>query len=167
MSDPSLAMQRAIVAALAADSELVAAIGARIYDTPSPAATFPYLTIGDDDVRDDSAEGIDAAEMTVQVNVWSRPSARPGWGECKAIAARVVKVIDQSLPVLDGFAVVSLDYEATNYLRDPDGLTRRAVITFNALVDAEDVVIIGEDLTLMDGATALTAMDGATALVRM
>lgn len=131
MSDPSLEVQVAIVAALKSAGALPAVIGARVYDAPPASPTFPYITLGDCQVLPDKADCIDGAELFLQVDVWSRGV---GYGEAKTIAnAVVVKLDDQPLTVA-AHSVIVFEHQSTNYLRDPDGLTRHAAITFRSLV---------------------------------
>jgi hypothetical protein len=136
MSDSSLALQSAIQPILVADGTLTALAANRIYDSVPGNATFPYLTLGEDHVIADRADCIDGAEVFVTIHAWSRPVS-PGWAEVKQIAAAVAAALDQSLPDIGAqHAVVTFEHEDTRYLRDPDGVTRHAVITFRVLTDA-------------------------------
>ncbi|MDP2124787.1 MAG: DUF3168 domain-containing protein, partial [Parvibaculum sp.] len=47
-----LALQKAVYAALSADTVLAALVAARIYDNPPDDAGFPYLTLGENEMRD-------------------------------------------------------------------------------------------------------------------
>lgn len=126
MSDPSLEMQAAIVAALQA-----ADLGAGIYDTARADASFPYITLGDGQVLPDKADGIDGAELFLQVDVWSRAV---GFPEAKTIAKGVIAALDDQPITVTGQDVIVFEHQETRYLRDPDGLTRHAAITFRSLV---------------------------------
>jgi hypothetical protein len=135
VSDPSLPLQAALVLALSGN--IGAEVGTRVYDQvpdpvpPATTATFPYVTLGDCQVLPDKAECIDGSEVYPQIDVWSRDV---GYPQVKRIAAAVKAVLDdQPLSVTD-FNVVLFQHEETRYLRDPDGLTRHAVILFKGLI---------------------------------
>jgi hypothetical protein len=132
MSDPSLEIQAAMVAALKAAGALPAVVGARVYDAvpTSPAPTFPYVTLGDCQVLPDKAGCIDGAEVSLQIDVWSRAT---GYGEAKAIGKAILAKLDDQPLTVTGHDVVVFEHASTNYLRDPDGLTRHVAITFRSL----------------------------------
>lgn len=130
MSDPSLELQGAIVAALKANGALPTVVGGRVYDAVPAGAVFPYITLGDGQVLPDKADCISGAEVILQVDVWSRST---GYPEVKTISkAVIVKLDDQPLTV-PGQDIIVFEHESTRYLRDPDGLTRHAAITFRSL----------------------------------
>lgn len=131
MSDPSLEMQAAIVAALKQGGALPTEVGDRVFDKVPAGAAFPYVSLGPLQVLPDKAGCIDGAELFQQIDVWSREA---GYPEVKKIAAAiVVKLDDQPLSVV-GHDVVVFEHSDTRYLRDPDGLTSHAVINFRSLI---------------------------------
>src|SRR6266540_3637692 len=124
MSDPSLELQAAIVVALRA----APIADGRIYDAVPTNAIFPYVSLGDCQVIPDKADCIDGVEVYPQVDVWSRSV---GYPETKAITKAVLTALDdQPLTVAD-FNLVVFEVQDVRYLRDPDGLTRHAAITFH------------------------------------
>lgn len=127
MSDPTLELQAAMVMALKGAS----IAGSRIYDVVPPSAVFPYVTLGDVQVLPDKADCIDGVEVFPQVDVWSRTQ---GYGEVKTIVKAIMDALDDQPLTLTGFAVVVFEHQSTQYLRDPDGLTRHAAITFRGLI---------------------------------
>lgn len=131
MSDPSLEVQAAIVAALRSNGALPPVVGKRVYDTVPANAAFPYISLGEGQVLPDKADCIDGAELSQQVDVWSRAV---GFPECKTIAKAVVAKLDDQPLNVAGSDVIVFEHEQTRYLRDPDGLTLHAAITFFALV---------------------------------
>lgn len=130
MSDPSLDIQGAVVAVLKSVGALPSVVGGRVYDAVPPGATFPYISLGDGQVLPDKADCIDGAEVILQIDVWSRAV---GYPEAKAIAKAVVAKLDDQPLSVPGQDVIVFEHESTRYLRDPDGLTRHAVITFRSL----------------------------------
>lgn len=131
MSDPSLPLQAAIVAALKGNSPAVAA--GRVYDSVPTSPSFPYVSLGDMQVLPDKADCIDGTEVFVQIDAWSRAV---GYPEVKALGAAIVAALDDHPPTVTGFECVVFELQSVNYLRDPDGLTRHAAISFRALLQA-------------------------------
>lgn len=129
MSDPSLELQAAMVAVLKGDSPAVAS--GRVYDSVPVGAAFPYVTLGDCQVLPDKAECIDGVEVYPQVDVWSR---EVGYGETKRIAKRILQLLDDVPLAVAGFHAVVFEIQSVNYLRDPDGLTRHAAMTFHGVL---------------------------------
>jgi Protein of unknown function (DUF3168) len=138
-TDPGVALQRAIVQALLADSAVAALVAKGVYDTVprdsdgSPSAPFPYVTFGETQTIPELSECTDAAETFVTLHTWSR---KVGFGEVKALSAAVITALhDQPLTLASG-AIQSLLMQDSRTLRDPDGITSHGVITFQILTDA-------------------------------
>jgi hypothetical protein len=131
MSDPSLALQKAMVDVLKAVGALPDVVGGRVYDDVAASAAFPYVSLGPAQVLPDKAGCIDGAEVFQQIDVWSRGV---GFPECKTIAQAIVAKLDDVNLTVDGWAVIVLEHQDTRYLRDPDGLTKHAAITFRSLL---------------------------------
>lgn len=129
MSDPSLELQAAIVAVLKGNSPPIA--GARVYDAAPVGAIFPYVTLGDCQVLPDKAECIDGVEVYPQIDVWSRGV---GYGEVKLLAKSILLLLDDIPLSVVGFNTVVFEVQDVRYLRDPDGLTRHAAITFHGIL---------------------------------
>lgn len=127
MSDPSDALQAALVTALKA-AQIAAG---RIYDTVPTNPVFPYVQIGDDQVIGDDVECAEISAITTRIHVWSRAI---GFPECKEICGAVRSALRATPLVLAGFTVAETRFEQTQYLRDPDGLTRHGVIEFTVTV---------------------------------
>lgn len=132
--DPSRDLQKAIVAALKADSDVTNLVGQRVYDAVPSGATFPYITIGGDEVTQDDAECLEGYEVFSQVDVWSRAVGQP---EMKQIAGAVRYALHDAVLTLDDYALVSLQHEITRYLADPDGSTHHAAVSLRALIDGD------------------------------
>ena len=128
MSDPSLELQAALVVRL---KNNCGAAADRVFDRPAANATFPYLTLGEGQVLPDKADCIDGVVCYPVINVWSRAV---GYLEAKAVAKAVLDALDDRPLAVEGFAVVVFELHELRYLRDPDGITSRAVITFHALI---------------------------------
>lgn len=135
MSDPALALQGALVAALKAAAPVTALIGQRVYDHVPPNSQFPYVTVGDDQTLADHAECLEGSvEIHTNLHVWSRP-AIPGKVEAKQIAGALVTLLNMAALTLSGYVLVLIEHETSHHLDDPDGITAHSVVTFRALID--------------------------------
>lgn len=119
------ALQKAIFAKL---NEATAIASGRIYDRVPADPTFPYITIGDEQVLDDGNTCDDGWEVFTDVHIWSRPTTGSKV-EVKDLLASVVSRLNTILTVT-GFTVVIHALENSRVFRDPDGLTEHAVLTF-------------------------------------
>lgn len=130
MSDPSGPLQQAILAALEAAPALPH--GAIVYDDVPQAAAFPYVSFGEGQVLPDKAACFeDDVEVFFSLDAWSRAQ---GFAQVKAIAAAIVDKLDEAELAVAGFRVIVLELQSVQYLRDPDGKTRRALISFRSLI---------------------------------
>lgn len=133
MSDPSLELQAAIVGKLKADAGVQAVVGQRVYDEVPPNPTFPYISIGDNQVLPDKADCIDGTEIFWQLDGWARDQTFP---MVKSISKAVVAALDDQEITVTGYAVIVCEINTINYLHDPDGITRHAAINFRFLIQA-------------------------------
>lgn len=132
-------LQKAIYSALTGSSPPLA--GGRVYDNPpdekkriaDTGAAFPYITIGDEQVLDAGNSCQDGWEVFHDVHIWSRPSTQSKV-ELKTILADVVDVLARQLTVTDFRTIVGA-LQSSRALRDPDGITEHAVLTFRFLLD--------------------------------
>jgi hypothetical protein len=131
MSDPSLELQAALVAALKASGALPSVVGGRVYDAVPASAVFPYVSLGDMQVIPDKSSCIDGVEIYPQIDVWSRAV---GYPEVKTITKAVLAALDDQPLVVAGFNVVVFEVQGVQYLRDPDGLTRHAAVTLHGIL---------------------------------
>lgn len=122
-------LQRAIFDILTAAS----IAGDRVFDRPPTNASFPYVTIGDEQVIDDGTTCADAWDVATDVHVWSRPESGSK-SELKTLIAQIVPLLATEIAVT-GFRNVSGNLETTRSFRDPDGITEHAVLTFRYLLD--------------------------------
>jgi uncharacterized protein DUF3168 len=129
MSDPSLELQQTLLAMLTGN--LGDVVGDKVYDEPPVNPAFPYVTLGDCQVLPDKADCIDGVIAYPIIHVWSQD---PGFTEAKTITRALLALLDDQDVAVAGFNVVVFEVESVNYLRDPDGLTRHAAITFHSLI---------------------------------
>ena len=129
MSDPTLPLTAAIVSALTTSSPPVLA---HIYDKVTPAATFPYVSIGPIQVIPDKADCIDGTEVFIQLDIWSQTASSV---EEKQISAAIVAALDDQDLTVSGYRAVIFQLQDINHLRDPDGLTWHGVLNMRALME--------------------------------
>ena len=133
MSDPSLELQAAIVGVLKNNAGVQAVVGQRVYDEIPPNPTFPYISLGDNQVLPDKADCIDGVEIFWQIDGWARD---PTFPMTKQISKAVVAALDDQQITVTGYAVIVCELNTTNYLHDPDGITRHVAISFRFLIQA-------------------------------
>jgi hypothetical protein len=125
-ADPSLALQKAITAALKGTTDA----GGNVFDTVPGSDPFPRITVGDGQSLPDYADCYDGTISVLQIDVWSRAV---GWPEAKRIASQVREALDDGEFALDEHHLEVITFEDAQFLRDPDGLTRHVALTFRAL----------------------------------
>lgn len=129
MNDPSLPLQKAVFDAL--DEALDGSAG--VYDrvptngAGKPTASFPYVTIGEDQIVSDADQCHDACTAFATVHVWSRAVGKV---EAKGLMATVCSTLDALLEI-DGFEVIAHGVDdGPRHMADLDGLTSHSVVTF-------------------------------------
>jgi hypothetical protein len=131
MIDPSLPLHAAIVSALKADATLDSLVADRIYDRVPAGATVPYIHLRSMQVIDDGNTCGDAAEVIVDLDVWSEAV---GQVQAKTIGKTVVDVLDGPI-VISGYRSIASHAQSTTYSTESDGLTTRGAMSFRFLVD--------------------------------
>ncbi len=131
MADPSLALQGAINTRLRVEVPVVAN---RVFDRVPAAVVFPYIELGEFQTVDDGAQCHDGQEVYATLHVWSRGV---GQVEAKTVAGAVRGALHEAeLNLGSAWQFLEIAHQDTRYLKDPDGLTSHAVLTFRALVAA-------------------------------
>lgn len=137
MADPSLALQGAINTRLRAQ---VPAVAGRVFDHVKSDVVFPYIELGEFQTVDDGAQCHDGMEVYATLHVWSRPKDNvtpAGQVEAKTIAGAVRGALHEAeLDLGAAWQFLEIAHQDTRYLKDPDGLTSHAVLTFRALTAA-------------------------------
>ena len=133
-ASPVVALRRAILSVLAADAQLIAALGgANIFDEAPPGAPAPRIAFGDVQERDWSAQLSRGAEQIVIITVWS--NAR-GTREALDIADRVVAILDEAPLALTGHTLVDLRFFALATRREQNGRYARVDLRFRATTES-------------------------------
>lgn len=126
-TDPSLALQGALVAAIRA---LATAAGSNVFDAVPPSDPFPRVTLGPSQSIPVDADCYAGTESFQQIDVWSRGV---GFPEAKAIADAIRDRLHDADLTVSGHVLDLMTVESINYSREPDGLTSRARISVRIL----------------------------------
>ena len=131
--DPSLELQKAIVAALKADAGVNALIAGRIYDAVPGGATKPYVSFGPFQLLPEHGDCLFGGEAFVTLDAWA---AGPDTVQVKQLGTAIARALDLAPIVLDApQRLVEMSVEQTQYMRDPDGITAHGVITVHAFTE--------------------------------
>jgi hypothetical protein len=134
MSVASFELQKAIVAALAADGAVTALVDDRIYDQTPRSPEFPYVSLGAATATDWSTGTEDGAEHVLTVDAWSRQG---GKREAHQIAGAVKAALHDAALAVSGQALVNLRFQFADTRRDPDGITYHAAMRFRAVMEPQ------------------------------
>lgn len=135
MSDPSLELQSAIVAALKANPAVAALVAGRVYDEVPSGATKPYVTLGQPQVLPDRADCIDGADVNFPIHGWA---AGPQSVIVKRLGKAIAAALDNASLSLSGHRAVLVEVDQIEYLDDPDALTKHAVVSIRVLTEPTD-----------------------------
>ncbi|MGL9618305.1 DUF3168 domain-containing protein [Bradyrhizobium sp. U531] len=135
VSDPSLALQKAIRTRLIASSELMALVQTNhILDANGRPEIMPAVYIGEGQTIFRRWDATTHATL----HVWFQ---EPGLVQCKEAVSAIVAAVridaqaDGVLPI-DGFTVHDMQATQTRYMRDPHGSFSHGVVTIAAIVKA-------------------------------
>ncbi len=127
-------LQQAVFAALAADAGVTALLGSppRLHDEVPRDAAMPYAVLGEATEHEWNTGTSIGAVQGFTVTIWSRGA---GFKEAKQIAGTVRAALEGTALALEDAALIDLRFETARYLRESDGITRRAELTFRALME--------------------------------
>lgn len=133
MSSSLFAAQEAVYTLLAADTNLQNYIGApaRLYDSVPASATFPYVTLGDVQLRDFDTKDQSGLEQILYFHVWSRYRGRK---EAKEIMQALYDVLHQQALTVAGARFVDCRLQNASLGMDQDGLTLHGLLRFRLIV---------------------------------
>ena len=136
MTDPSLAVQKALRARLIATAAVTALVPANsILDHNQRLAPDPSIILGEDQVVDAKLTlQRDDVRVIATLHIWKKEASLVG---VKAISGAIrravgrVKALDLGDP---DFVCTEIHIESTRFMRDPDGETSHGVMTIECLV---------------------------------
>jgi len=132
MKSPTNQLVNALIARLKADADVAAYVDERIYTRVPNDEEFPYVSLPSMENRSVLVDCIDLAEVTIQIDVWSR---KPGLEELREIAEAVRTALHEADLSLTSHACVYLKHEQTHEMYDPDGTTTHAALMFEATIE--------------------------------
>ncbi len=133
---PALALQKGLISRLKALASVTDLVGQRIHDEPPQGVAFPYVRIGNLDLRPFRTDGQVAWGITFSIEAHSRPTA--GRVEATRIAEAVIAGLDEqhdSLTVV-GFTPAWVQFITSTVSRADDGKSYVAIVAFDAVLDA-------------------------------
>lgn len=133
MSEPLLALQGAIVAALNGDAVLVALLGgAKTFEHAPPTTAHPWIAF--DELRSTTADvsGYETREHRLSLLCVSR---QPGTKEALQIAERVIAVLDDAALALTGHRLVNLGVISVEIQRSGKEPLRKARVSLRAVTE--------------------------------
>ena len=138
--DPNYELTKLVMTALKNDTSVSGFVAARVFDrVPSdPKPDFPYISMGPSDTLPDDADCITGEEVSLQIDCWSQGAAEAfGSAEVKKLAGAVKRRLHDVDLALAENALVSLCHRVTRIMREPDGVTNHAVLSFTAFVEID------------------------------
>jgi hypothetical protein len=132
MSDATLPLQVAVVALVDADATIRGLVPLGILDPIPQGTEHLYLRPTGWQEIEDGTDCSDAVRVVFEIQCYAPPPARD---DLARLAGAVKRVLHKATPVVAGFAEVEILYRDTLYFDEPDGLSRRAVVRFEALAD--------------------------------
>lgn len=120
MTEPSLALQAAILAALKGNTDA----GDAVFDMLRPN-TFPRVSIGQGDPVPDDSSGVDGFNVAMQIDVWSKS---PLYTEAKTIAGQIHDILHKKSLTVPGYTLVDIWSEGAVFSRDDDISRARIMI---------------------------------------
>jgi hypothetical protein len=125
-----LLLQAAIIAKIG-PSIITNGITAPVLDTVEQDKPSPYVTVGEAIVTDYSADVTTGFNMLIMVHTWANYE---GFFECKNIQARIYELLNRSVLTVTGYNCLGCDFESSDIMDDPNGITKHGVQQFRVLM---------------------------------
>jgi hypothetical protein len=98
-------------------------------------AEFPFLFIGDMDASEFDADDRTGARVPITLHAWSRYRGKK---ECAEILDACYDALHRYTALaVTGYNVIDVQWDGSQIMRDPDGLTYHGIGTFAVLMDKE------------------------------
>lgn len=130
MIDSSNALLAAVRSRLLADPAIAASVEDRVFDEPEQAVEFDWIQLGDTQVIPLDFMCGSGVQVFWDIHVWCRGD----WAgdRMRDIAAAIYTSLHRQKFPVTGHTLQLVEHQTTRTLRDPDGLTRHAVLSFRA-----------------------------------
>ena len=134
MNSASWALQQAVFATLTMSDAIKSVAGdpPRVFDAVPRVAAFPYIVVGEDGETNWDTATEAGSEHSLAIHVWSRAGGRK---EIKLAAEVVRECLDGASLSLDGHTLIDLRYLGSEFVRETDGETFRALVRFRAVTE--------------------------------
>lgn len=129
---PLLPVQQAFYDRMTGDPTLMAMAG--VWDYVPENASHPYVVLGEAIETPRNAHGEFGRETVETLHVWSRSR---GFSEALTILSRLVELFDHQPLTVDGQDMISVRYEFSQALRDPDPEIRHIPIRFRVTTEQQ------------------------------
>jgi hypothetical protein len=139
--DASVELIRSMLDRLRADATVTQMVGDRIVDRPSgrvgsPTGGFPYISVGPTSSIPADFDCMDGEELTVQLDIWTTgDNGAFASVDCRTITNAVKRSLHNADLALADNALVTLTWELTRILDDPNPAIRHGAIQFTAIVE--------------------------------
>lgn len=122
-------LQKAIYQILAASLPLQSIVAGRIFDEVPQGEDYPYIVIGDDDLKPWDLDCKLGFEALITIHAFSRYKGRK---EAKEIGAKIYDMLHNASIVTDNFKSVVCVLDMQTTIVEGDGVTRHLVARFRA-----------------------------------
>lgn len=140
--DASVELAAAAIAALKSALPVQALVADRVYDRAPQRLSAadiigrPYVTLGPSSAIPADFDCLDGEEIVLQFDVWSGGAGEAfGTAECRKICNAIKRSLHYAELALATNALVSLTWELTRIIDDPDPAIRHGVVQFTATVE--------------------------------
>jgi hypothetical protein len=132
MSDARLLLQKAIYSRLTGNAALMAKLTG-VFDFIPDNQTYPFIQIGEVDYSPFDTQTFDGFQGTITINLWHRSSSR-GRSTLHDIQNDVYNLLHNWIPSVSGYTVVSMRFDFSNIIVDPDAVTYHGVQRFKIIM---------------------------------
>jgi hypothetical protein len=135
--DASVELIRAMMDTLKTSATVTALVGQRVWDrVPDRDVVYPYISLGPTSSIPDDFDCRYGEEISVQFDVWSSGHGEAHASvECRKIADAVKRALHEAELSLSENALVTLNWDLTRILDDPDPAINHGVLQFTATVE--------------------------------
>jgi hypothetical protein len=132
-SDPSLLLQKAIRDLLLADATLVAKLynSTSVYDFVPPGSSFPYISIGEAQVKDFDAKNLNGTDNDIYIHTWTQGAGRK---KAKEIMGDIYRILHRASLTVTGFTPILSRFTFAETMIDPDGQTYHGIQRFRIII---------------------------------
>lgn len=127
------ALQKALYDSLTADVTLMGMVDG-VYDRVPDTADYPYVTIGDLQMRNWSSKTFTGSACNVEIHSWSREGGRK---ESAAIMERIHNLLHDQPINITGQTLVMLRFVSSDILLERDGWSYHGITRYEALMQAD------------------------------